>query len=207
MRKLENTEPFRIGLTGGIASGKSLIANYFEELGVPVIDTDVIARELVEPGSPALNEIRQMFGDRVIAVDGGLNRAALRTIVFADEGERRKLEGLLHPLIREETMRQSASAGGRYQIIVVPLLAESPMRESMDRILVVDVPKALQLERLLARDAENKAQAERIIASQASREERLAIADDVINNDGSLELARQRVAELHRRYERLAALR
>ncbi len=207
MRKLENNEPFRIGLTGGIASGKSLIASYFEELGVPVIDTDVIARELVEPGSPALNEIRQMFGDRVIAVDGGLNRAALRTIVFADEGERRKLEGLLHPQIREETMRQSASAGGRYQIIVVPLLAKSPMRESMDRILVVDVPKALQLERLLARDAENKAQAERIIASQASREERLAIADDVINNDGSLDVARQRVAELHRRYERLAAQR
>ncbi|MEQ8204736.1 MAG: dephospho-CoA kinase [Woeseia sp.] len=203
MCKLKKSKPFRIGLTGGIASGKSLIADYFHDLGVPVIDTDVIARELVAPGNPALNEIRRTFGDSVIAEDGGLDRAALRTIVFADDSARRKLEAILHPLIRSETMRQSASAGGTYQIIVVPLLAESPMRDNMDRILVVDVPKAVQLERLLKRDTESPAQAERIIAAQASREERLAIADDVINNDGSLEFARQQVEALHQRYEQL----
>ena len=204
MQQATNTVPFRVGLTGGIASGKSLIADFFAELGVPVIDTDIIARELVEPGKPALDAIRDAFGDEIINSDGGLDRATLRKIVFADDGARLRLEAILHPLIRQETACQSASAGGDYQIIVVPLLAESPMRNEMDRILVVDVPKQLQLERLLARDSGSKAQAERMIASQASRAERLEIADDIISNDGSVDHARQQVAELHRRYSRLS---
>lgn len=200
-------KPFRVGLTGGIASGKSLVADYFRELGVPVIDTDIVARELVMPGQPALPEIRRRFGDVVIASDGSLDRAMLRRIVFADDGKRRELEAILHPLIREETMRQSDVAGGQYQIIVVPLLAESPMRHSMDRILVVDVPESVQLERLLARDTESTEQARRMIAAQASRSERLAIADDVIRNDGSFDDTREQTSELHRRYQHLAGQR
>jgi dephospho-CoA kinase len=189
-----------IGLTGGIASGKSLVAGYFEDLGVPVIDTDVIAREVVAPGMPALDEIQARFGAAVIAKDGSLDRQEMRRIVFSDDGKRQQLESILHPLIRESAARQADAAQGPYVIVVVPLLFESPMRESMDRILVVDCSEQTQLRRLTARDNEDVTSARRIIATQASREERLSIADDVITNDGSRDDTRNAVAALHNFY-------
>ncbi|MGH8221626.1 MAG: dephospho-CoA kinase [Woeseiaceae bacterium] len=198
-----NGQLLRIGLTGGIASGKSTVADLFAELGVPVIDTDLIARELVEPGMPALDAIRREFGDRVM-VDGALDRAALRELVFASDERRHRLQGILHPLIREETLRQAESAGGPYQLIVVPLLAESPLKARVDRILVVDCEPEQQLGRLLKRDAESRDQAERMIAAQARREERLAIADDVVDNSGDLDDTRRQVQALHERYLELS---
>ena len=196
---------FRVGLTGGIASGKSTVADMFAELGVPVIDTDVIARQVVEPGQPALAEIRQQFGGDVIAADGTLDRAAMRRTIFADDNARQQLEAILHPIIRDEAMRQSRAAGGDYQLIVVPLLVESPMRHAMDRILVVDCAVDVQIERLLERDAETESQARKIVAAQASREARLAIADDVVRNDGSLDETGQQVDALHAHYLALSA--
>lgn len=193
-------QPLRIGLTGGIASGKSTVADLFAERGASIIDTDVIAREVVMPGQPALQEIADRFGESVITESGELDRAEMRRIVFADETRRRELESILHPRIREETWRQADAADGPYQVIVVPLLAESPMRHSMDRVLVVDVPETVQLQRLLARDPGGEAQAQRMIDAQASREERNAIADDIIRNDGSLADTEQQVERLHRQY-------
>lgn len=196
--------PLRIGLTGGIASGKSTVADMFAELGARVIDTDVIAREVVRPGQPALDEIRIAFGDAMISADGSLNRSAMRKLVFADENARRRLEAILHPRIQEETRRQSNEASGEYQIIVVPLLVESPLKSFVDRILVVDCNEDTQVRRLLARDAESEAQARCMLEAQASREQRLAIADDVITNDGTLTSTRSQVAALHEIYQSLA---
>ena len=195
---------FRVGLTGGIASGKSTVADYFAELGVPVVDTDLIAREVVSINSPALEEIRTAFGPDVISADGTLDRAAMRKIVFADDGKRRLLESILHPRIRELAFRRADQASAPYVIIVVPLLFESPMRNAMDRILVLDCSVETQLKRLLARDCETEEQANKIIAAQATRDERLSIADDVITNDGDLEATRREVGRLHRRYLALA---
>ena len=197
--------PLRIGLTGGIASGKSTVADMFADKGIPVIDTDVIAREIVRPGQPALADIEQEFGADVIGDDGTLRRRYLRELVFNDDHKRRRLEEILHPRIRDAAVRQAERAGGPYQIIVVPLLAGSPMQKLMDRVLVVDASENTQLERLLQRDTESVQQARRIIAAQASREDRLAIADDVIVNDGSITETAARVAELHGKYLDLAA--
>ena len=192
--------PLRIGLTGGIASGKSTVAGFFEELGVTVIDTDVIARTVVEPGQPALYEIRDTFGESVILPDGRLDRKAMRAIVFADKKKREALEAIVHPRIRREAARQAAAADGAYHIVVVPLLAESPMRAEMDRILVVDCDEHVQLMRLLSRDAESEAQARKMIGAQVGREERLAIADDIIRNDGPIEETRRQVEAMHAKY-------
>jgi dephospho-CoA kinase len=200
-----NHKPLRVGLTGGIASGKSTVADIFAELGVPVIDTDVIAREIVQPGQPALDEIRRTFGDTVIGPDGNLDRPAMRAIVFADEAARHTLETILHPRIREAAVHQASGAGGDYQLIVVPLLVESPLRSFVDRVLVVDCDEQTQIDRLLARDAESEPQARRMIAAQASREDRLAIADDIINNDGNLQDTRDQALALHRNYQQRAS--
>ncbi len=194
------SRPLRGGLTGGIASGKSLVAAMFAELGAAVIDTDVIAREVVMPGRPALDEIRQAFGDAAFAGDGSLDREAMRRRIFTDDGAREQLEAILHPRIQRETIRQAEEAGGDYQIIVVPLLVESSLKSFVDRVLVVDCSEETQIERLLARDAESMQRARRILAAQASREERLAIADDVIDNDSDLDSLRQRVEILHASY-------
>ena len=194
----------RVGLTGGIASGKSLVAEMFAELGAQIIDTDVIAREVVEPGTPALEDIRRRFGNEVIAEDGRLNRGALRRLVFSDAVARKDLESILHPRIGEATRRQAAEVTGRYQVLVVPLLVGSPLRQFVDRILVVDCDEKIQMERLLSRDAETAAQARRMIAAQASRNERLAMADDIIDNSGSLELTRQQVEALDTTYRQVA---
>ena len=190
----------RIGLTGGIASGKSTVADMFAELSVELVDTDVIAREVVEPGQPALDEIRDAFGDAVIDSDGQLDRRRLRAIVFADTAKRQQLEDILHPRIRDEAARQSATATGPYHLVIVPLMVESPMRHEMQRVLVVDCSEETQLKRLLTRDLESEDQARRMLAAQASREERLSIADDVVRNDGDLADTRRQVDELHAFY-------
>jgi dephospho-CoA kinase len=196
---------FRVGLTGGIASGKTTIANMFGELGAILIDTDLIARNVVAPGTEGLQAIVKAFGDEVLAPDGTLDRRALRSIVFSDETRRRELESITHPRIRAETTIQMHTFGGPYQIIVVPLLVESPLRNAVNRVLVVDCSREVQLARLLQRDAESYDQAERMIASQASREERLALADDVIDNNADLDNVRRQVRRLHRKYLLLAA--
>ncbi len=197
--------PLRIGLTGGIASGKSTVADMFADLGVPVIDTDLIARQVVGAGQPALAEIREAFGPGVIAADGTLDRAAMREIVFGDDDARRRLEAILHPRIRQQTVQQADAADGAYQVIVVPLLVESSLRAFVDRVLVVDCDENTQVARLLARDGESEERARRILAAQSTRDQRLAIADDVISNEGNLDDTRKQVEALHRSYLREAA--
>ena len=204
MRSKNRTKPFRVGLTGGIASGKSTVANIFAELGVPVIDTDAIAREVVAPGQPALEAIRNRFGDHMIDASGNLDRAAMRREIFTNEDARHDLESILHPRIGEETRRRADAAGGPYQIIVVPLLTTSRLIDFVDRVLVVDCDEDTQIERLLARDTETIEQARRILAAQANREERLAIADNVIDNSGSLDATRKEIIRLDAIYRRLA---
>jgi len=196
--------PLRIGLTGGIASGKTTVANFFADLGIPVIDTDVIARDVVAKGAPALAQIRADFGDAVFNDDGVLDRKAMRKLVFSDDSKRRQLEGILHPRIRAAAVVQAQAVTDPYMIIVVPLLVESPMKALMDRVLVVDCSEDVQLKRLLARDTEDEAQARRIIAAQASRDERRAIADDVLLNDTDLDETRRQVDALHHRYLELS---
>lgn len=195
---------YRVALTGGIASGKSTVADMFAALGVPIIDTDVIARELVQPGQPALDEIRNRFGNEVIDDTGNLDRRTLRSMVFADENARLDLEAILHPRIGAETRRQADAAEGPYQIIVVPLLVGSPLTQFVDRVLVVDCDEELQLQRLLARDTETVEQARRILSAQASREARLAIADDVISNNRGLDETQRQVRELDKTFRHLA---
>lgn len=189
-----------VGLTGGIASGKSLVADYFHELGVTIVDTDVIAREVVEIGAPALAEIRAAFGDDVFASDGSLDRRAMRRVVFSAQSQRERLEAILHPRIREQALTKVDEADGTYVMVVVPLLYESPLKYSMDRILVVDCSDNTQLKRLMARDAEGYEDARRIIATQASRAERLSLADDVISNDNGRTETRAQVESLHEQY-------
>jgi dephospho-CoA kinase len=203
----DRNRSFRVGLTGGIASGKSTVADRFADLGIPVIDTDVIARDLVQPGEPALDEIRERFGEGVLDQSGRLDRSAMRTIIFASEDARRDLEAILHPRIGAEVLRQAAVASGPYQVIVVPLLVNSSLRQYLDRTLVIDCPEDEQVRRLVRRDRETPAQARRILAAQSSREERLAIADDVIRNDAELHGLDESVRDLDRKYRRLAALR
>ena len=197
--------PFRIGLTGGIASGKSTVAELFAARGVPVLDTDQIARDVVEPGEPALAAVVATFGNGILGPDGRLDRAALRARIFSEPEARRQLEAILHPAIRAELARQSAAAGGPYQVLVIPLLVEGGRIDAVDRILVVDCPVEIQMERLMARDGETAESAGKILAAQASRDARLAAADDVIvNSGGAAELLAQ-VAELDRQYRRQAA--
>lgn len=179
----------------------------FSDLGIAVIDTDVIAREVVEPGQPALEDIRDRFGDGVIDAAGNLRRRALRKIVFDDEQARLELEAILHPRIGAEVQRQAAAAGGPYQLIVVPLLVGSALLKFVDRVLVVDCDEDVQIQRLLRRDAETIEQAQKILAAQASRSERLEIADDVVRNAGTIRDSRRQVADLNQYYRQLAAQR
>jgi dephospho-CoA kinase len=197
----------RIGLTGGIASGKSAVADAFARRAVPIVDTDVIAREVVEPGRPALAAVVEAFGAEVLGPDGRLDRRALRRLVFADPALRRRLEAILHPAIRAEMQRQAAATVGPYVVIAIPLLVENRLQQQVDRVLVVDCPPDVQLARLLARDGETPEGARAILAAQATRDERLAVADDVVVNDGSLADLDARVDALHHRYLALAAAR
>mgnify|MGYP001241812978 FL=1 len=198
-----------IGLTGGVASGKSAVAARFEALGVVVADADVAAREAVAVGSPGLAEVVEAFGPEVLAADGSLDRAAMRRRVFNDDAQRLKLEGIVHPRVRAALSEACKQAPGTYAVAAIPRLAEGGGREAypwLQRILVVDVPREVQLKRLLARDGIDQALAERMIEVQATREERLAIADDVIVNDGPIDALDAHVAALDRRYRALAAL-
>lgn len=190
----------RIGLTGGIASGKSTVERLFAAHGVPVIDSDVIAREVVAPGTPGLALVRARFGDAVLLEDGSLDRRALRRLVFEDPTARRDLEAIVHPLIRRAMTEQSAAAKGPYQINVIPLLVEGGRRAGIDRVLVVDCPEALQIERVMQRDQVTEPEARAILAAQTSRSARLAAADDVIVNDGDAAALQAQVDALHAIY-------
>lgn len=196
--------PLRIGLTGGVASGKSAVAERFAALGVPVLDTDEIARDVVVPGSVGLGRVRDAFGDDVIDSDGQLDRRRLRQRVFAEPALRERLERILHPLIRATLAERAATAGGVYQIHVIPLLVEKNLQDQVDRVLLVDCTEDTQLARLMARDKESAAGARRMLAAQATRAERLAIADDVLANDGELAQLDEAVATLDARYRCLA---
>jgi dephospho-CoA kinase len=200
------TQRFRVGLTGGIASGKTTVANLFAALGVAIVDTDVLAREVVAPGSPLLPRIAEHFGTGVLAVDGSLDRRALRKRVFASEAERRWLEQLTHPAIRELTDARSAAASGPYVIVAIPLLVETRGGERFSRVLVVDCDPELQIARLQARDGITRAAAEKMLAAQVSRAERLSAADDVIHNDGDIARLRDQVETLHRAYVAAASM-
>jgi dephospho-CoA kinase len=194
-----------VGLTGGIASGKSTVARLFAERGVPVIDLDQVARDVVAPGTPLLARVIERFGPEVRQADGSLDRRALRRRVFAHPEERRELEGLLHPAILGRTAELVAMAGGPYQIIVNPLLAEMDAPGRYDRVLVVDCEAAVQRARLGQRDGSGPDEIAGILAAQATRARRLQLADDVIVNDAGLAALAPKVAALHERYLRLAA--
>jgi dephospho-CoA kinase len=204
MTGVTRTTPLLIALTGGIASGKTAVAELFAKLDVPVLDTDQIARDVVAPGMPALGQLVAEFGPEILDAQGGLDRARMRERVFSEPAQRRKLEAITHPAIRAELARRSAAGGGDYQIHVIPLLVETGRAEAYDRVLVVDCPVAAQIERLVARDGTSRERAEEILAAQASREERLNAAHDVIENTGTLEDLERFVQTLHRNYALLA---
>jgi dephospho-CoA kinase len=195
----------RIGLTGGIASGKSTVTHRFAELGVPVIDADVAARNVVEPGKPGLEQVVRRFGPSVLDANGNLDRRALRALIFKDPASRQALDAILHPLIRADMERQAATAQGPYLVMAIPLLIEGGQaRERVHRVLVVDADEAAQLQRVVARDGSTETQARAILASQASREARLSAADDVLRNSGTVADLRQAVDRLHEKYLHLA---
>ena len=192
---------FTVGLTGGIGSGKSTVAELFAERGVPVIDSDVIARELTAPGSAALIAIQDAFGDAIMREDGSLDRAGLRRRVFADSGARRTLEAILHPRIRQVVVQALAGLHAPYALIVIPLLVETgAYAEILDRVLVVDCSEDMQIARVMARNDLSRAEVEAILAAQAGRAERLAAADDVIENTAPPEGLHDRVHALHTQY-------
>jgi dephospho-CoA kinase len=195
----------RIGLTGGIASGKSIVSQRFEELGIPVIDADVAARAVVEAGMPGLARVARRFGAGILNADGALNRRALRDLIFDDPASREALDAILHPLIRGYMEERAAKVKEPYLVMAIPLLVETGgPRERVDRVLVVDVDEAVQLERLQVRDNTSLEQARAILASQASRDARLAAADDVLLNGGTVAELRQAVDRLHEQYLKMA---
>ena len=193
-----------VGITGGIGSGKTTAADRFGKLGVTVIDADIVARQVVEPGKPALQEIKVTFGKEVIGTDGHLNRSALRQVVFSDYEMKKKLENILHPKIFEEITRQLDQLVSIYAIVVIPLLAEGIRNYPLDRVLVIDAPVEQQLSRVSVRDQQSISQIKRILNSQATREKRNSMADDIIENSGSLEDLYEKINELHLQYLELA---
>ena len=195
----------RIGLTGGIASGKSTVAELFAGFGATVIDTDQIARKVVEPGQATLTALTAALGPGIVGADGKLDRHGLRERIFRDATTRRLVEGILHPAIIAELLRQAESAGGPYQVLVIPLLVEGGRSGLVDRVLLVDCPEEQQVKRLMKRDGETRENAELALAAQATRATRLAAADDVIRNDGERANLVELVAVLDREYRRLAA--
>ncbi|MEH6416363.1 dephospho-CoA kinase [Pseudomonas sp. CGJS7] len=198
---------FCVGVTGGVASGKSEVTRRFQALGVTVADADLAAREAVATGSEGLAQVVAAFGSEVLDAQGALDRAAMRRIVFGDEAARRRLEAIVHPLVRSMLREQCQAAAGAYAIAAIPLLAEGGGREAypwLDRCLVVDVPVAVQQARVMRRDGIEAELAQRMIAAQATREARLAIADDIVVNDGPIEALQAQVEALDRRYRALA---
>jgi len=199
-----STRPFRVGLTGGIASGKSTASKFFSALGVPIIDTDQVARDVVEPGQPPLEQLVARFGTSILTPDGHLDRPALRNFVFSDPKARADLEALTHPAIGAAVEARSAIAGGPYQILVPPLLVEKSLGSQLDRVLVVDCDEQLQIKRLETRDGSTLEQARAILNAQTSRAARLKAAHDIIKNEGDMSAVRDQVAELHTKYLELA---
>ncbi len=194
-----------VGLTGGIGSGKSAVSERFVAYGIKVVDADVASRVVVEPGQPALTAIAEHFGAGMIDADGALDRAALREKVFADDAERDWLQKLLHPLINQWIASELEAAQSPYVILAHPILIETGQTRICDRVLVIDVPETVQIERTMARDANTEEQVRNIMNAQASRADRLAAADDVIENDRGLDVLDAAVARLHERYQELAA--
>lgn len=195
---------FVVGLTGGIGSGKTAVSDRFHALGINIVDADIAARVVVEPGKPALQEIQKHFGAAIIQANGSLDRAILREKVFKDDQERKWLEQLLHPLINEEIRKELASSSSPYTMLVSPLLIETGQSRYTQRILVVDVPLEKQIERTMARDNNSEEQVRNIIKVQTSRQERVASADDIIVNDQDIDKLDQSVSELHAKYLELA---
>ena len=200
-----STRPFRVGLTGGIASGKSTAAKFFGALGIPILDSDQVARDVVEPGQPPLERLVERFGRSILTADGHLDRPALREIVFSDPKARADLEALTHPAIGAAMEARSAAAGGPYQILVIPLLVEKNLTSQVDRVLVVDCDEELQIRRLRDRDGSTPEQVQAILRAQAPRAARLKVADDVIHNDADMSAVQAQVAALHARYLELAS--
>lgn len=196
--------PYTVALTGGIASGKTLVSDEFTKLGVSVIDTDVIAHQIVEPGQPALVEIVATFGDGILDEDGHLKRKALRVKIFSDLNARIELESILHPKIRQQVTQEIAAAQSAYCIVVIPLLVERGGYPNIDRVLVVDVKPETQITRLMTRDNSTHQQAEQALATQATRTQRLSIADDVLENSGTPESVRLAVSRLNTKYLKIA---
>jgi dephospho-CoA kinase len=196
-----------VGLTGGIASGKSLVGAMFVKLGATLIDTDQVARDVVAPDEPGLAAVAEEFGPGVLTPSGELNRPALRSLVFADDAKRRRLEAILHPLIRSRTRAKLAELEAPYALVAVPLLVETSFGELVDRVLVVDCPESLQLERLIKRDAIPRDEALAMVRAQVDRATRLKAAHDVIDNSGTADATRRQVDLLHRRYLEIAAQR
>jgi dephospho-CoA kinase len=197
------SSPYIVGLTGGIGSGKSTVARLFGQLGVHWVDADDVARQVVEPGMPALTSIAEHFGPEVLQEDGALDRAWLRRRIFEVPEEKQWLEGLLHPIIREELVRQlrgDPSYELPYTLLVSPLLLETNQHELVDRVVVIDVPESIQLERTMARDDNTREQVEKIMAAQMSREQRCARADAIINNNKPLTDVERQVRALHDRF-------
>ncbi len=190
---------FVVGITGGIGSGKSAVTALLEKQGITIVDADVVSRIIVEPGKPALQAIAQRFGKNILQEDGTLDRAALRSQVFSEPSERLWLEGLTHPLIGEEILTQLQSSGSPYTVLCSPLLLETHQKNLTDYIVVVDVPQQTQIARTVARDDNDPAQVKRIISAQMNRDERLALADCVIDNSKDLTDLKKSVAQLHRR--------
>ena len=197
---IKNKKSARIALTGGIASGKSLVSNFFSELKISVIDTDIISREILHSNKSILCEIRNNFGHYVFSEQGELKRKKLRKIIFENRKKRLLLESIMHPEIRKETLKRIQMEEGVYHIIVIPLLYNSPMKNDVDRIIVVDCTDAIQLQRLLKRDSETISQAKLIISSQASRQDLIKIADDLIQNNQSKQATKSQVIKLHKKY-------
>ncbi|WP_018983220.1 dephospho-CoA kinase [Salinimonas chungwhensis] len=200
----KNASTFVVGLTGGIGSGKTAVSDIFAQSGVPVVDADVVARKVVMPGAPALQAITEHFGTQVLLEDGSLNRSALREQVFADATEKQWLDKLLHPAIREQMLADIDAVTAPYCILSVPLLVENNLTAMAHRVLVVDCSETLQLSRASARDNSDEVLIKKIMATQADRDTRLAAADDVIDNSGTLEQLHRQVAALHTRYLALA---
>ena len=196
--------PLRVGLTGGIGSGKSTVASHFEALGVPVIDADIVARQVVAPGQPALLDIAAYFGEEVLK-EGQLDRALLRRKIFSDDHQRRWLESLLHPLIYKAIEQQIASLSAPYVLIVVPLLLEAGWQNLVDRVLVVDVDPKLQIQRVVGRDQLESSAVDKMLKAQIIREIRLLAADDVLDNSGSPDDLPEKVSNLHQSYLNMAA--
>jgi len=190
----------KIGLTGGIASGKSTVCQLFSKYGIPIIDADIIARQLVEPDQTAYNEIINVFGTQACLSNGELDRQYLRQLIFSDDGAKQQLEAILHPRIRQQLIQQSDIQHSAYCILAIPLLIESNMTSLVDRVLVIDIDETHQLNRLCKRDAISAPDAQLIINSQASRQQRLANADDIISNNHSAQQLEEIVANLHNKY-------